>query len=338
MNILGIETSCDETACGIVTDTLEVKANELYSQIKEHASFGGVVPEIAARAHLEKINPIVDTAIEKAGISLDEIDLIAYTRGPGLMGPLLVGASFARGLARDLKKPAVGINHLEGHIAAVYLSYPDLKPPFLCLTVSGGHTELCIVKEDFQYEILGRTRDDASGEAFDKCGKILGLGYPSGPVIGQRAAKGNRKFEHFPRGLQGKQTFDFSFSGLKTAVLRYVESHEEQFLQDNLDDICASLETSIVDILADKSIKAMKAHNLDKLAICGGVSANRYLREVLTRKCEGRGWKCYVPEFQFCTDNGAMIAAAAALRAQKGRLPETTKVTPYLPIDLKESV
>lgn len=336
MIILGIESSCDETACGIVDQNLKVYSNKLYSQIPEHAKFGGVVPEIAARAHLEKINPIVKSSLKESGLDIKDIGIVAYTRGPGLMGALLVGASFARGLARDLGVPAVGINHLEGHMAAVHLSYPDLAPPYLCLTVSGGHTELTIVKENFEYDILGRTRDDAAGEAFDKCGKILGLGYPAGPVISELAKDGNRKFERFPRGLEGKNTSDFSFSGLKTSVLRYTEKNSPEFIKENINNICASLETAIGDILVTKAMKALDKYNLKQVVLCGGVSANPYLRDQLTKKTEGRGAKCFVPEFQYCTDNGAMIAAAGILRYNKNMLPRETKVTPWLPLDLDQ--
>lgn len=241
---LGIESSCDETACAVLEqgDKVRVLSNPLYSQIQEHAVFGGVVPEVAAREHLKKIYGIASEAIKMAGVTFSDIDAIAFTAGPGLMGPLLVGASFARGLALDLGVPAYGINHLEGHLAAAWLSAQDLKPPFLTLTVSGGHTELILEEPGFKYTAIGRTRDDAAGEAFDKCGKLLGLGYPAGATIGKLAVGKNRKFHHFPRALKGKADAEFSFSGLKTAVLRYVESHSTEYIQENLGDICASLE------------------------------------------------------------------------------------------------
>jgi N6-L-threonylcarbamoyladenine synthase len=327
---LGIESSCDETACGIVNEKREVLANVLYSQFDEHKDYGGVVPEIAARAHLEKISPIVSSALKKAKIKLSDIDLIAYTRGPGLMGPLLVGASFARGLAKDLNIPVAGISHLEGHIAAAEMSFPDLKPPYVALTVSGGHTELTLVKENFSYELLGRTRDDAAGEAFDKCGKLLGLGYPAGPIIGKIAAGGNRKFHRFPRSFKGTNVCEFSFSGLKTSVLRYVQEHDENFLGTNIKDICASVETAIVDILIDKSKLALKQTKIDKLVICGGVSANRYLREQMKKQTQ---FKSYFPDFSLCTDNGAMIAGAAQNRFNQNMLDLSLhEVTPSLPL------
>ena len=229
---LGIESSCDETACAVLQDDpLKVLSNPLYSQIDEHALYGGVVPEIAARAHLQKISPIAEAAVKEAGIELKDIDAIAYTTGPGLMGPLLVGASFAKGLARDLQIPAYGMNHLEGHLAAAWLTHPEIEPPFLTLTVSGGHTELVLEEPGFKYTSIGRTRDDAAGEAFDKCGKLLGLKYPAGATISRLGKDGNRKFVDFPRALHVHDNCEFSFSGLKTAVLRYTETHDPEFIQ-----------------------------------------------------------------------------------------------------------
>ncbi|MGL1902876.1 MAG: tRNA (adenosine(37)-N6)-threonylcarbamoyltransferase complex transferase subunit TsaD [Fibrobacterales bacterium] len=331
MITLGIESSCDETACGIVDDTLKVYANCLYSQIKEHRSFGGVVPEIAARAHLEKISAIVDEALTTSGLTINDIDQIAYTRGPGLMGPLLVGASFAKGLAHDLQIPSIGINHLEGHIAAVFLSNPDIQPPFCCLTVSGGHTELTLVKENFEYELLGRTRDDAAGEAFDKCGKLLGLGYPAGPVVGKAADGGNRKFVRFPRSFAKQDTGEFSFSGLKTSVLRYVQDNSEEFIQENLKDICASLEEAIVDILCEKSMWALKKTGLSHIVVCGGVSANRHLRKRMETLGKKNNFTAFFPDFEYCTDNGAMIAAIGQLKKNSNMLHLTDDaVTPWL--------
>ena len=330
MITLGIESSCDETACGIVDDKLNVLANKLYSQIDEHKIYGGVVPEIASRAHLKKITSIVEDAVETAGIKLSDVDQIAYTCGPGLMGPLLVGTCFAKGLSRSLNIPAVGINHLEGHIAAVYLSFPDLKPPFVCLTVSGGHTELCVVHPNFKYEIIGKTRDDAAGEAFDKCGKLLNLGYPAGPIIGKTAVGGNRKFVRFPRSFSKQDTGEFSFSGLKTSVLRYVQEQSEEFLQENLTHICASLEAAIVDILVEKSLWALKKYDLKNVVVCGGVSANRYLRDQMDKKCKAQGFESFFPDFQYCTDNGAMIACIGQMKLNAGIQETTRKVTPWM--------
>lgn len=329
---LGIETSCDETACAIVSEDLEVLSSPLYSQFKEHIHFGGVVPEIAARAHLEKISPLFKASVSHAGISLGDISAIAYTRGPGLMGPLLVGSAFAKGLAMDLGIPAYGINHLEGHIAAAFLSSPDLEPPFLSLTVSGGHTELILVEEGFRYTLVGRTRDDAAGEAFDKCGKILGLGYPAGPIVSRKATQGNRSFHAFPQGLRGDPGFDFSFSGLKTAVLRYTEEHGADHLESNMEHICASLEEAIVSILVRKAKAALKHTKAPTLLLCGGVSANSRLRAVLAETCKKAGVRFALPAPEFSTDNGAMIAAAAILRKRKHMLLEENEVKPWLPL------
>lgn len=332
---LGIESSCDETACAILNDqndSVHVLSNPLYSQIPEHSLWGGVVPEIAARAHLEKIVPIAQKAVSEAGIGFQDIQAIAYTCGPGLMGPLLVGASFAKGLAQDLQIPAYGINHLEGHMAAAWLSHPQLQPPYIALTVSGGHTEIMRVDPGFQYTLIGRTRDDAAGEAFDKCGKILGLGYPAGAMISRLAQTGDRQFHTFPRALKQGDNAEFSFSGLKTSVLRYVESHDPLFIQDHLHHICASLQDAIVDILVHKTIGALKRTGLQSLVLCGGVSANTALRERLAAYCLPRQILFARPELEFCTDNGAMIAAAAILRQRANQLPSTSEVKPWLPL------
>ncbi|MDR1759543.1 MAG: tRNA (adenosine(37)-N6)-threonylcarbamoyltransferase complex transferase subunit TsaD [Fibrobacter sp.] len=332
---MGIESSCDETACAILQDDFprpRILANELYSQIREHEIYGGVVPEIAARAHLEKIAVIVRSALQKANKTPKEIQAIAYTRGPGLMGPLLVGANFARGLARDLEIPAYGINHLEGHIAAAWLFAETLEAPFLTLTVSGGHTELVVENPGFRYELLGRTRDDAAGEAFDKCGKLLGLGYPAGPLIGKLGKTGNRKFHHFPRALKNRDNGDFSFSGLKTSVLRYVESNTPEFIRENIHDICASLEDAIVDTLVHKVIWALKKTGLRNLVVGGGVSANARLRERLSHYCEPRGIGLHFPSPPLSTDNGAMIAAAAIRRAREQALLQNSEIKPWMPL------
>ncbi|MEE0876882.1 MAG: tRNA (adenosine(37)-N6)-threonylcarbamoyltransferase complex transferase subunit TsaD [Fibrobacteraceae bacterium] len=333
---LGVESSCDETACAVLEqgDKVRVLSNPLYSQIQEHAVFGGVVPEVAAREHLKKIYGIASEAIKMAGVTFSDIDAIAFTAGPGLMGPLLVGASFARGLALDLGVPAYGVNHLEGHLAAAWLSAQDLKPPFLTLTVSGGHTELILEEPGFKYTAIGRTRDDAAGEAFDKCGKLLGLGYPAGATIGKLAVGKNRKFHHFPRALKGKADGEFSFSGLKTSVLRYVESHSPEYIQENLGDICASLEESIVDILVSKTVWALKKTGMKTLVVGGGVSANMRLRELLDNYCRPREIRLCFPERSLSTDNGAMIAAAAIRREKEHALLNIENVKPWMPLAL----
>ncbi|HOG67832.1 MAG TPA: tRNA (adenosine(37)-N6)-threonylcarbamoyltransferase complex transferase subunit TsaD [Fibrobacteraceae bacterium] len=330
---LGIESSCDETACAVLEDNpVHILSNPLYSQIEEHNLYGGVVPEIAARAHLQKIAVIVQKAIEDAKISLADIGAIAFTAGPGLMGPLLVGASFAKGLAKDLGIPAYGVNHLEGHLSAAWLTNPNLKPPFLTLTVSGGHTELVVENPNFEYTLLGRTRDDAAGEAFDKCGKLLGLPYPAGALIGKLGASGNRKFHTFPRALKHEDHGEFSFSGLKTSVLRYVENNSPEFIQENINDICASLEEAIVDILVSKTIWALKKTQLKTLIVGGGVSANNHLRAKLKAYCDRKQIDLYFPSPQLSTDNGAMIAAAAIRRAKEHALLNISEVKPWMPL------
>ncbi len=330
MIVLGIETSCDETGCGLVNSEYQVLGQALYTQTLQHARFGGVVPEVAARAHLEKIGPLVALALENSGLSWSAIDVIAYTRGPGLLGPLLVGSSFAQGLAQTLRKPAMGLNHLEGHLASAYLSHPNLNPPFLALLVSGGHTELVRVTKGLKVEILGRTRDDAAGEAFDKTGKILGLGYPAGPEVAAQAAKGNRNQYRFPRALMEKGSLEFSFSGLKSAVLREVQKCSPEAIETQRIHLCASLETAIVDVLVAKVLWALDQTGENCLLIAGGVAANAYLRERLQQIAAKEGFRLICPEIKYCGDNGVMMAAAAQKRLQIGNLPEFAGVQPNL--------
>ncbi len=330
MTTLGIETSCDETACGIVDEGLNVLANAVYSQVDTHALYGGVVPEIAARAHLEKISPIVQQALSMANLNIQQIDRIAFTRGPGLLGALLVGAAFAKSLARYLDKPLIGIHHLEGHLGTAYLTEPNLKPPFVCLVVSGGHTEFCRVNENFQYIMLGKTRDDAAGEAFDKTGKILGLGYPAGPLLAKLAENGNRDFIPLPKALDQKGSLEFSFSGLKTAVLRYTQTQNSDFLKANLPSICASIESAIVEILVKKALSALKQNDLHTLAVVGGVSANKYLRQRMTEELGKRGMRAVFPPAALSGDNGAMIAAMAQKRANENAFHSELTVSPSL--------
>jgi N6-L-threonylcarbamoyladenine synthase len=331
---LSIESSCDETAVAVLRDdgsVVRVLANPLYSQGAEHAAWGGVVPESASRSHLHQIVPIAQEAVRKSGVPLAEIDAVAYTRGPGLMGSLLVGANFARGLATALGKPAYGIHHIEGHIAGAWLSHQELRPPFVALTVSGGHTELLLVEEPFRYTLLGGTRDDAAGEAFDKCGKLLGLGYPAGAAVGRRAQGGDPCFVDFPRALKNSASLELSFSGLKTAVLRFVETHGNDFVEAHKASICASLQEAIVDILAYKAGLALKKTGAKTLVLSGGVSANAALRGRLFELCQKRGFSFASPELAYCTDNAAMIGAAAILRHRQGALPqEETPVTAWL--------
>jgi N6-L-threonylcarbamoyladenine synthase len=327
MLLLGIETSCDETAAAVIRDW-RVLSNVLHTQAA-HAEFGGVVPEIASREHLRLLPGIVRDAMAAAGVTVADLDGIVFTRGPGLAGPLLVGAAFARALAMEAGKPLWGANHLEGHLAAVRLSHPDLRPPFLCLTVSGGHTELTEVAPDGSFQALGATRDDAAGEAFDKCGKILGLGYPAGPALSKAAASGNPKAFSFPVGLRG-EGLDFSFSGLKTAVSRQVKASGEMGSQLRA-DLCASLQEAIVEALVLKSVRALGERGLPGVAVCGGVSANARLRERMALATEGIGTWCRFPQPELCTDNAAMIAGAALWRMERGDTgPLSIQVDPGL--------
>ncbi len=301
---LAVETSCDETSCAVLRGENELLANEVYSQIDVHKLFGGVVPEIASRNHLMKISEIVESAVSKAGISYDEIDLVAVTRGPGLVGALLVGLTYTKALAYALDKRFIGIHHIEGHIAANYLSSPELKPPFLCLVVSGGHTHLVDVRGYTEFKVLGRTMDDAVGEAYDKVARVLGLGYPGGPKIDRLAKEGRGTIE-FPKAKM--DGLDFSFSGLKTAVLNYINSAKQRGEELNIPDICASFQEAVVSALYEKTKKAVEQTGYKSFALAGGVAANSRIREAL----HFEGVKSYYPPISLCTDNAAMIAAAA---------------------------
>jgi len=325
---LGIESSCDDTACAVLEDcgnSIKILSNCLYSQIDEHKAWGGVVPELASRAHLEKIIPVAEQAIEEANINIEDIGQIAFTRSPGLMGSLLVGALFAQGLAKDLGIECYGINHLEGHICSALLSEflnAGALPatPQIALIVSGGHTELVLAKPNFEYVSIGKTRDDAAGEAFDKSGKILGLGYPAGAEISRLAKNGDKNFYEFPRALNEANSFEFSFSGFKTAVSRYVQTNGKEFASEHIADICASLQEAIVDILSLKAVNAAKKKGIDTILLCGGVSANYRLREILSERCKEKSLHFICPQPSLCTDNGAMIATAAIFRKKAGML------------------
>jgi len=305
--------------------SIEILSNCLYSQIDEHKAWGGVVPELASRAHLEKIVPVLEQALAEAKTGIEEIGLIAFTKGPGLIGSLLVGANFAQGLAKDLNIDCYGINHLEGHICSALLfvgALPatPLQGSDIALIVSGGHTELVLAKPNFEYVSIGKTRDDAAGEAFDKSGKILGLGYPAGAEISRLAKNGDRNFHVFPRALSEANSLDFSFSGLKTAVLRYVQAKGEEFVKEHIADICASLQEAIADILSLKAVNAARKYGVENIILCGGVSANYRLRELLAERAEKNGLNLICPPPSLCTDNGAMIAAAAIFRKRAGVL------------------
>lgn len=306
---LGIESSCDDTSVAVVGDGIHIKSNIISSQLEEHARFGGVVPELAARCHLESILPIYRIALEEAGISLEQVNLIAVTYGPGLIGSLLVGLSFAKGLALAQKLPFIGVNHIEGHIYANVLERPEITPPLLCLTVSGGHTDLLYIKEWGKYQILGRTLDDAAGEAFDKVARVLGLGYPGGPHI-DRLARGVVKEIDFPQVKSLAGTYDFSFSGLKTAVLNYIHRQQQKGTTLDIPQIAASFQQSLVDQLVSKLLRGIKEYSPKAITLSGGVAANTLLRERCGRMAEGLGIPLYFPPLKLCTDNAAMIAAA----------------------------
>jgi len=322
---LGIESSCDDTACAVAQDdgnSIEILSNCLYSQIDEHMAWGGVVPELASRAHLEKMVPVMEQALSQAKIGVERLNQVAFTSSPGLIGSLLVGANFARGLAADLGIECHGINHLEGHIYSCRQCKAH-QGSDLALIVSGGHTELVRALPNFEYATIGRTRDDAAGEAFDKSGKILGLGYPAGAKISELAKQGDRHFHEFPRALREAGNFDFSFSGLKTAVLRYAQAKGEDFVREHLAHICASLQEAVADILSFKAVEAAKRHRAACLLVCGGVSANYRLRELVKERADKSGMNFALPPVQLCTDNGAMIAIAAICRKRAGALPRS---------------
>lgn len=308
--VMGIETSCDETSVSIVKNGREVLSNTILSQIKTHQLYGGVVPEIASREHLEAINYVIKQSLEEAKKSFDDIDLIAVTKGPGLIGALLVGISSAKALSLALEKPLIGVNHMEGHICANYLTFKGLEPPFISLVVSGGHTYLVDVKSYTEYEVVGQTRDDAAGESFDKVARSLGLGYPGGPAIQKAAEKGDKTAIDFPRVTINKDTYDFSFSGLKTAVLNYLNSQKMAQNEINPYDVAASFQAAVIDVLVEKSIRLLKERNRDKIVLSGGVAANKPLRDLMEAKIKNMGIKLYYPPLDLCTDNAAMIASA----------------------------
>lgn len=309
--ILAIESSCDETAAAVVRNGREVLSNVISSQIELHKLYGGVVPEIASRKHIEKINQVIEEALKDANMTLDDIDAIGVTYGPGLVGALLVGVAEAKAIAYAKKLPLVGVHHIEGHICANYIENKELEPPFLCLVVSGGHTHLVCVKDYGQYEILGKTRDDAAGEAFDKVARAIGLGYPGGPKIDKLSKEGNPDAIHFPKAHMEDSPYDFSFSGVKSAVLNYINGCKMKNEAYNCADIAASFQKAVTDVLVEHAIHAVKEYGLNKLAIAGGVASNSTLREALRTACEKEGVTFYHPSPIFCTDNAAMIGSAA---------------------------
>ncbi|MDU2558346.1 MAG: tRNA (adenosine(37)-N6)-threonylcarbamoyltransferase complex transferase subunit TsaD [Anaerococcus prevotii] len=328
---MGIETSCDDSSVAILKNDREVLVNLISSQIDIHALFGGVVPEIASRKHLEAINPLIEKALADTNLSYEDIDLISVTKGPGLMGSLLVGISAAKGLSLATDTPLIGANHMQGHICANYLSNKDLEPPFISLVVSGGHTYLCKVNSYTYYEVIGKTLDDAAGESFDKVARKIGLGYPGGPKIDKLAKEGNKDAIDFPRVMLEKGSYDFSFSGLKTAVLNYAHKLEQRGEEVNKADLAASFQEAVVDVLVDKSMMLLKETGLKTLAVSGGVAANSRLKERLKEECDKEGIKFYHPSVILCTDNAAMIAMAGYLNYKNGVVDDNfMKVYPNL--------
>ncbi|MFW5788209.1 MAG: tRNA (adenosine(37)-N6)-threonylcarbamoyltransferase complex transferase subunit TsaD [Halanaerobiales bacterium] len=316
--ILGIETSCDETSVAIVKNGRQILSNIVSSQMEIHEKYGGVVPEIASRQHMDYIYIACQEALDKAGINLKDIDGIAVVNGPGLKGSLLVGLSFAKAIAFSLNKPFFGINHIEGHIYANFLNHQEIKTPFISLIVSGGHTSLILVTEMGDYQVLGTTRDDAAGEVFDKIAKYLNLGYPGGPVIEKLALKGKKDAINFPRPLMKAPGFDFSFSGLKTAVIYYVKDLVKMKKPLELENICASFQQAVIDTLVHKTLAAAQKHNIGRVALGGGVAANESLREEFSKKAKMKNVSVYFPSKELCTDNAAMIAVVGYYKLIKG--------------------
>lgn len=316
--ILAIESSCDETAAAVVKNGREVLSNVINTQIAIHTEYGGVVPEIASRKHIENINPVIKKALEDAGVTLDDIDAIGVTYGPGLVGALLVGVAEAKAIAFAKNKPLVGVHHIEGHISANYVENKELEPPFVALVVSGGHTHLVKVNYYGEYEIVGRTRDDAAGEAFDKVARAIGLGYPGGPKIDKLAKEGNPDAIEFPRAHVDDAPYDFSFSGIKSAVLNYINSANMQGKEINHADVAASFQKAVVDALVSRAVRLAKECGMDKLAIAGGVASNSALRAAVQEECAKNNIKFYSPSPVLCTDNAAMIGAAAYYEYIKG--------------------
>ncbi len=324
IRILAIESSCDETAAAVVVGGRDVRSNIISSQIDIHTLYGGVVPEIASRKHIERINQVIGQALETAGMGLDDMDAIAVTYGPGLVGALLVGVAEAKAIAYAKQLPLIGVHHIEGHISANYIENKELEPPFLCLVVSGGHTHLVNAADYGVYEVIGRTRDDAAGEAFDKAARAIGLGYPGGPKIEKAARSGNPDAIHFPRAKVGGSEYDFSFSGLKSSVLNYLNGCRMKQIPVIGEDVAASFQKAVVDVLVDNAMRAVEQFHAEKFAIAGGVASNSALRSSMEAACRERGVRFYCPSPVLCTDNAAMIGTAAYYEYKKGRRDDWT--------------
>ena len=318
--ILGIESSCDETSVAIVKNGREVLSNVINTQISIHELYGGVVPEIASRNHVENISPVMKEALKEANIEIDDVDGIACTYGPGLVGALLVGVSYAKALSYAANKPLIGVNHIQGHIAANYITYKELKPPFLTLLISGGNTQLVLVKDYTKFEILGKTRDDAVGEAFDKVARAIGLGYPGGPKIDKISKEGNKNAIEFPKAKFHDDTLDFSFSGVKSAVLNYINKCKMKDIEINVADVAASFQKAVVDVLKENVFLTCERRNINKIAIAGGVASNSTLREELMKEGKKKGVEILFPDRILCTDNAAMIGSAAYYEFIKGNI------------------
>lgn len=334
ITILAIETSCDETSAAVVRNGREVLSNIISTQIDIHKKFGGVVPEVASRKHLENISPVIDEAFETAGISMDDINAVAVTCGPGLVGALLIGLSTAKAIAYSKNLPFIGVNHIEGHISANYIEHKKLEPPFVCLVASGGHSHIVNVSGYSTYEIMGRTRDDAAGEAFDKIARAIGLGYPGGPLVDRLAASGDRSAIDFPRAFLEEGSYDFSFSGLKSAVLNYINSKKMKGEEINTADVAASFQEAVVDVLSSKLVRAAKDKGSKYAVLAGGVASNSRLRALLKSRGEEAGVEVLYPSPILCTDNAAMIGCAAYYRFISGRQSDfTLNAMPNLSIE-----